>query len=102
MKPIKPPWTERQVLVCTNARDPATGKPSCGMNGSARLREELKIRIKAGGLKGRFAATATGCLDVCPAEGCVVAFHPERDFYLANPTPEGIDEVYARLVGTSD
>ncbi len=83
MKPLKRPYTRRQMLVCTNSRDPLTGKPSCGMNGSGGLRERLKVAVKERGLKGIVMVTMTGCMDVCPTDGCVVAFYPEGDFVLA-------------------
>lgn len=88
MKPLKRPYSQRQMLICTNSRDPVTGKPSCGMNGSAALRERLKMEVKARGLKGTVMVTTTGCMDVCPSEGCVVAFYPEGEFALS---PTGIE-----------
>lgn len=90
-KPVPPPCDTRHLLICTNNRDPATGKPSCGMNGSARLREQLKLAIKQRGLKGRVKATATGCLDYCPADGCVVGFYPENTWAIV-PTDEASGE----------
>jgi predicted metal-binding protein len=84
LRPVKPPFAVRQVLVCTNQRDPSTGKASCGMNGSLGLRERLKAEIKSRGLKGRVIVTGTSCLDYCPAQGCAVGFHPDGEFFLAD------------------
>ena len=96
-RPVPPPSDTRHLLICTNQRDPATGKPSCGMNGSVRLREQLKIAIKQSGLKGRVKATATGCLDYCPAEGCVVGFYPENTWNIvATDEASGVD-LFERL-----
>lgn len=97
-KPLSPPYQHRHLLVCTNARDPATGKPSCGMNGANRLREQLKLAVKSGGLKGKVKVTGTGCLDFCPAEGCVVAFYPENTWQIV-PTDEASGEtLFGQLV----
>lgn len=90
--PVPPPYTVRQVLVCTNVRDPATGKGSCGANGSAAFREKLKHAVKARGLKRQVLVTQSGCLDYCPATGCTVAVYPENRWYLAE-----MDEVDAVL-----
>lgn len=96
-RPIPPPCDTRHLLICTNQRDPATGKPSCGMNGSVRLREQLKIAIKKGGLKGRVKATATGCLDYCPSEGCVVGFYPENTWEIVSTDEASGEALFAKL-----
>lgn len=81
MTPAKPPYTTRQALICTHVRDPDSPKPSCGRNGGAELRETLKKTLKERGLKGTYVATATGCMDLCPAHAVTVAFQPEGEFY---------------------
>ncbi len=96
-KPVSPPYAHRHLLVCTNERDPATGKPSCGMNGSGRLREQVKVAVKAAGLKGRVKVTGTGCLDFCPAEGCVVAFYPENTWEIVPTDEASAVELFERL-----
>lgn len=88
MTPVKPPASVRHLLVCTNDRDPAKGKPACARNGGIELREELKKRVKLGGLKGPLKVTASGCLDYCPAEGVAIGFYPENTFHIC-----GADEV---------
>lgn len=97
-KSVSPPYTHRHLLVCTNARDPATGKPSCGMNGAARLREQIKVAVKERGLKGKVKVTASGCLDFCPAEGCVVAFYPENTWEISATDAAAGESLTARLV----
>lgn len=67
------------------------------MNGSVRLREQLKITIKRGGLKGRVKATATGCLDYCPSEGCVVGFYPENTWEIVSTDEASGDALFAKL-----
>lgn len=98
MKSLKRPWQKRHLLVCTNARDPSTGKPSCGMNGALSLRDTLKKTVKERGLKGTVMVTGTGCLDICPAAGCAVAFYPEAEFFLAETDQTAADELLAKLV----
>lgn len=96
---LKPPFTTRQVLVCTNLRDPATGKPSCGMNGGGALRERLKKAVKERGLKGTVMITGTSCLDVCPAQGGIVAFQPDNEWVLTETGPEVDEAILARALG---
>lgn len=95
---VPPPYAHRHLLVCTNARDPSTGKPSCGMNGGLRLREQLKVAVKERGLKGKVKVTGTGCLDYCPASGCVVAFYPENEWAITDTDAPAADALLARLV----
>jgi len=97
MKAVKRPYEVRQALVCANVREPGAGKPSCGCNGAQAMVDELKKTLKARGLKGRVIATKTGCMDLCPDQGCVVAFNPGGEFFLVETTPEGTAEVLARL-----
>ncbi len=84
--------------MCTNQRDPSTGKASCGANGSLRLREQLKLAVKKSGLKGRVKATATGCLDYCPSEGCVVGFYPENTWAIVSTDEASGDALFEQLV----
>lgn len=95
---LRPPYRHRQLLVCTNARDPATGKPSCGQNGGGALRERLKKVVKERGLKGQVMVTGTSCMDVCPTEGCLVAFYPENLWEIVDAAPAGDEALLARLV----
>jgi predicted metal-binding protein len=97
MKAVKRPYELRQMLVCTNARDPVTGKPSCGHNGAEALLGQLKKTLKERGLKGRVIATRSGCLDICPDRGCIVGFHPEGAFFHTDCTPEAGEQLLARL-----
>ncbi|MDP2307028.1 MAG: (2Fe-2S) ferredoxin domain-containing protein [Pseudomonadota bacterium] len=95
---VKSPYALRQVLVCTNLRDPSTGKPSCGMNGGVAFREHLKKAVKERGLKGQVMITGTSCMDFCPAQGCVVAFYPENEWRIVDPTPEEEEAVLQRAI----
>jgi predicted metal-binding protein len=86
------------MLVCTNRRDPSAPKPSCGNNGGAELRERLKVAIKERGLKGTVIVTSTGCMDICPADACLVAFQPEGEFALVSGRPEEDEALVERLL----
>ncbi len=98
LRPVKQPYSVRQVLVCTNVRDPSTGKPSCGMNDSAGFRDRIKQLVKARGLKGQVMVTGTSCLDYCPAQGCTVAFYPENKWAIVDISPESEEAVLARAL----
>ncbi len=98
MKPVKTPYARRQMLVCFNSRDPATGKPSCGMNGGAQLRDYLKKTVKERGLKGDVIVTGTGCIDICPAHGCAVAFQPDGEFFVSDTDEASAEALIAHLV----
>lgn len=97
-RPLKTPYSVRQLLVCTNLRDPSTGKPSCGLNGGTALRERLKKAVKEGGLKGTVMITGTSCLDFCPTQGCVVAFYPENQWELVDGDADGDAALLARAL----
>jgi predicted metal-binding protein len=90
------------MLVCTNRRDPSAPKPSCGNNGGAELRERLKLAVKERGLKGTVIVTSTGCMDICPADACLVAFQPDGEFALVSGAPEDDAALLDRLLRPSD
>jgi predicted metal-binding protein len=96
MDPVKPPCTQRHLLVCTHQRDANGPKPSCGAHGGQALRDALKLRVKAAGLKGQVKVTATGCLDYCPAEGIAVGFYPDDEHYIVDSGEQ--DALWERLV----
>ena len=88
MNPVRPPFTTRQLLVCTNVRDPATGRASCGRNGGIELRERLKAAAKAAGRKGEVMVIGTSCLGYCPNTGCVVGLNPDNQYFLVEAEDE--------------
>lgn len=96
--PVKVPYSVRQVLVCTNVRDPSTGKPSCGRNGAVAFREKLKHAVKARGLKRQVMVTQSGCLDYCPTEGCTVAIYPENEWLLTDTGDADAEALLARIL----
>ena len=95
-RPVRAPFTKRQILICTNQRDPSTGKPSCGMNGSIGMRDRMKAKLKERGLKGQLIVTGTSCLDYCPAQGCTVAIWPDGEFLISDVSPEAEEALIER------
>ena len=80
------PWQHGVVLVCTNQRDPSTGKVSCGKDAGKRLREHLKAAARgAGGAVGSVRVLESSCLDVCSADGVTVAFVPGDKVMIVDP-----------------
>ena len=82
LKPVKPPFRQRQVLVCTNLRDPAFNRPSCGAHGGIELRERLNAAVKERGLMGELLVNGASCLGFCPDKGCAVGIHPDNEWLL--------------------
>lgn len=94
---VRPPFTVRHLIVCTNQRDPSSGKPSCGMNGSVELRERLKKAVKARGLKGQVLVTGSSCLGYCPPQGCAVGILPDDEWGIVDVTPEDESDLLDRI-----
>lgn len=86
--PLKPPYTVRQVQICTNHRDPSMNRASCGANGGGALRERLKAAAKAAGRKGEVMVIGTSCLGYCPAAGCAVGVVPDGEWEILLPEQE--------------
>jgi hypothetical protein len=70
MIPITPTW-QTLVLVCTHSRPEGADRACCGAAGHD-LRNWLKDRVRADGLKGVVLATQSGCQDVCSPRGVTV------------------------------
>ena len=68
MREVDPTWTDA-VFVCTHERTPETGRASCGLERGSQLRDWLKSRMKAAGLKGVVLTAKSGCLGVCSPLG---------------------------------
>lgn len=69
MREIETTWKRGAVLVCTHERPPGADKPSCGEARGGALKDWLKDRIRAEGLKGEVIAVKTSCQGVCSALG---------------------------------
>jgi (2Fe-2S) ferredoxin len=70
----------KHVFICLNERDKSASRPSCGNEGSKKLKSAFKDAIKDAGLKHEVRANEAGCLDQCE-HGPVVVVYPEGVWY---------------------
>lgn len=71
---------QHHLFLCTNEREKDASRPSCGGQGSKKLKEAFKDAIKEAGLKGKVRANELGCLDQCE-HGPVVVVYPDAVWY---------------------
>ncbi len=88
-----PLFYERHVFVCTNERPPDHPRGCCKAKGSEALRDYMKMRAKALGLKNVRINNA-GCLERCELGPSMVVY-PEGVWYSPK-TREDIDEILQR------
>ena len=98
LKAVQAPPAPRKVLVCTNLRNPETGRASCGAHGSIALRERLKAAVKAAGKKKEVMVMGASCLGYCPAEGCAVGILPDNEWLLSDISPEDEQALLERIL----
>jgi (2Fe-2S) ferredoxin len=92
-----PPYYRLHAFVCVNQRPSDDPRGCCADKGAAALRDHLKQRAKAAGLKGVRINNA-GCLDRCEL-GPVMVIYPEGVWYFADSTAD-IDEIVdTHLIG---
>lgn len=86
-------YYQRHVFFCTNVRDEAAARPSCGRCGSDAMRAYLKGKVKDLDMAGPGAVriNKSGCLDRCE-EGPVVVVYPEGVWYTY-VDEEDLDEI---------
>ncbi len=90
-KPADPkPYYEAHVFCCTNRRPSRPSARLLRREGGEALRDHMKSRAKALGLKNVRINNA-GCLDRCEL-GPTLVIYPEGVWYTV-PTKEDIDEV---------
>ena len=87
-----PPVYEAHVFVCTNERPANHPRGCCKAKGSEKLRDYMKARAKALGLKATRINTA-GCLERCEI-GPSLVIYPEGVWYQPT-TNADIDEILA-------
>lgn len=78
------------AFVCTNVRPEGHPRGSCARKNSVALRDYMKDKAKAMGLKG-IRINAAGCLDRCEL-GPNVVIYPEGIWYTIK-TEADVDEV---------
>jgi (2Fe-2S) ferredoxin len=71
---------ERHIFVCTNARDPATGKGCCASKGADEVVAALKESLRECGKGRRIRINRAGCLGQCAA-GVTAVVYPEGYWY---------------------
>jgi len=89
---------ERHVFVCTNRREPDNPKGCCAAKGAEDVRDLLKERVAALGLRGKIRVNAAGCLDQC-ARGVTLVVYPEAVWYGGVKTEDVEEIVQSHLVG---
>jgi len=95
-KPTDPkPYYEAHVFCCTNRRPAGHPRGCCAEKGGEALRDHMKARAKALGLKNVRINNA-GCLDRCEL-GPNLVIYPEGVWYQC-PTKEDIDEIISEHI----
>ncbi len=83
---------EKHVFVCENRRSGDSGRESCGHSGSADLRQLLKKKVAAHGLKETVRINSSGCLGECHL-GPVMVIYPQGTWY-AGFTEDDLEEIF--------
>ena len=90
------PKFQKHIFVCENLRPEDNPKGSCARKGGAELRQALKDKLDAQGLKKTVRANAAGCLDHC-AQGCTMVVYPEAVWY-GHVTIADLDEIVSEHI----
>lgn len=82
---------KHHVFFCANQRD--NGKPCCNDHDATEIRNYVKDRIAALGLKGegKIRINSAGCMDRCEL-GPVLVIYPEAIWYRYD-TQADVDEI---------
>ena len=87
----EPQFFEHHVFCCLNERKPGHKRGSCISNGSQKLFNYLKSRMKELGYKGTVRVNKSGCLDRCEL-GPVLVIYPEGVWYTYHSFAD-VDEI---------
>lgn len=90
------PTYQRHVFVCINERAPGHPKGCCKEKGGAKVRDELKRKLTARGIKPYVRANKAGCLDQCE-HGIAMVVYPEQVWY-GGVTVDDLDEIVERHI----
>lgn len=82
---------ERHIFICVNERPPDNPKGSCAAKGSHAIASKFKEELHKRGLKGRFRANKSLCLDLCEL-GPTVVVYPDGIWYK-QVTLEDVEEI---------
>ena len=86
-------------FVCTNQRNPALGKASCGGNGADAVLFALREERERRGLSADIYITATGCLGPCASQGATIVVYPEGVWYVGVQLEDVPELVESHMVG---
>lgn len=90
-----PLYYEFHVFCCQNRREPGHARGCCAEKGSEVLREYMKARCKALGIK-KTRINTSGCLDRCEL-GPVMVVYPEGVWYHYQ-SQDDIDEIIQKHI----
>lgn len=90
------PTFQRHVFVCVNERPPSSPKGCCLAKGGQEVRDALKKKLAALGIRDVVRANNAGCLDQCEV-GVTVVVYPEQVWY-GHVTVDDVDELVERHV----
>ncbi len=99
MEEVHPSWSIA-VTVCANQRPETSGRGCCGRERGRALRQWLRDRARAEGVRSRLVVHAGGCMDVC-ADGVTIALHFDggrRVFVVGEGDREAVWAEVVRLV----
>jgi (2Fe-2S) ferredoxin len=90
------PTYQRHVFVCINERAPGHPKGCCKEKGGSEVRDALKRKLTARGVKQHVRANKAGCLDQCE-QGIVMVVYPEQVWY-GGVTVDDLDEIVEKHI----
>ena len=78
LKPAAPPAEEALILICEKCGKKMAG--NSGENPAREIQAALKEKIKECGLKGKYRAVVTSCMDICPFQEIAIGIsHPKGE-----------------------
>lgn len=98
LKPASPPAEEALILICEKCGK-KLGKSD--ENPAREIQGALKEKIKECGLKGKYRAVVTSCMDVCPYGEIAIGISTpkgEDQFLTAAGEPEEIAGLLAKAL----
>ena len=88
---------ERYLLICGNIRPEEDPRGCCGRKCPG-LRDRFKAELERRGLKARFRALTSSCLDEC-GTGPTVCVMPDQVWYAGVQTEDVGEIIESHLVG---
>ncbi|MBL7014426.1 MAG: (2Fe-2S) ferredoxin domain-containing protein [Candidatus Marinimicrobia bacterium] len=87
---------QKHVFVCTNKRNPESGRQDCASCGGDELRLQLVKLVNKHGLKGKIRINKSGCLDTCEM-GPALVIYPSEYWYL-NVQNDQIETIFEQSI----